>query len=370
MTKFREHVDLISKINGQQIKRHSTLMIAILTAILVGNIGIMVGWYLSPDIQPQYIEVLFYIARALIMLVTAAIIVLIIAFKKDKKISDFAYALIAHLYAAFLLAWATTVFCLDLSLGFSLMSYLIVIIFISGIFIIDPVFLAGLEALSFIPILIAIFNDRELFFSDEYFWENMVQFTAILVLTVMICFKNNHIVKNEYKITKRLEELSYIDGLTGLLNERSYIDITEDIDKRIDAGEDVKFAVILMDVNNLKATNDKYGHRYGCSLVVRCGQTLPTIFKSSKLFHVGGDEFVAIVMDEDLDNFENRMKEFDEAMLYSKVKYEDKELIFSVARGYHIKEDGQHYNEVMQIADGLMYENKKYLKEKYNMKGR
>lgn len=31
---------------------------------------------------------------------------------------------------------------------------------------------------------------------------------------------------------------------------------------------------------------------------------------------------------------------------------------------------GQHYKDVLQIADKEMYENKKYLKEKYNMKGR
>ena len=62
--------------------------------------------------------------------------------------------------------------------------------------------------------------------------------------------------------------------------------------------------------------------------------------------------------------------EFDEAMLYSLVEYEGKELIFSVARGYHIKEEGQHYKDVLQIADKAMYENKKFLKEKYNMKSR
>ena len=56
------------------------------------------------------------------------------------------------------------------------------------------------------------------------------------------------------------------------------------------------------------------------------GHTLPTLFKASKLFHVGGDEFVAIVKE----NLEKTMEKFDQAM----------------------------------------YENKKYLKEKYNMKGR
>ena len=33
-------------------------------------------------------------------------------------------------------------------------------------------------------------------------------------------------------------------------------------------------------------------------------------------------------------------------------------------------EKGIYYKDVLQIADKAMYENKKYLKEKYNMKGR
>ena len=132
----------------------------------------------------------------------------------------------------------------------------------------------------------------------------------------------------------------------------------------------MQFAVILMDVNNLKATNDAYGHRFGCSLIVRCGHTLPTLLKTSKLFHVGGDEFIAIVKDKDLENFEETMTKFDEAMLYSLVEYEGVQLIFSVARGYSIYQEGQHFKDVLQIADNAMYENKKYLKEKYHMKSR
>ena len=57
-------------------------------------------------------------------------------------------------------------------------------------------------------------------------------------------------------------------------------------------------------------------------------------------------------------------------MLYSIVNYDGVDLIFSVARGYSIRKEGEHYKDVLQIADSEMYVNKKYLKEKYNMKDR
>ena len=366
---LKERIDLLLKIIGQQIRRHTILLIVVLSFILVGNIAVILGWKFSPDKVSNELEVAFYITHAFIMALNAAAIIFL-SFVKVGKFSDFVLALMTHIFATLLTAWATIIFCFDLTLGFPQITYLIIATFIAGIFIVEPFYYIALQLLSFIPISVAIANNKEMFFGGQYFGENMTLFTVFIILAVLISFRNYQVVRAEYQVQKRLNDLSYIDELTGLLNERSYIDFTDDLDQRIQNGEDVKFAVILMDVNNLKATNDEYGHRYGCSLIVRCGKTLPTLFKSSKTFHIGGDEFVAIVMGEDLEKFEETMKRFDEAMLYSIVEHEGKKLIFSIARGYHIREDGQTYKEVLQIADNAMYENKKYLKEKYKMKGR
>ena len=365
----KKETKLLFSIIGQHLKRHSILLIIVLSIILLANVVITLGWNLSPDYAPTEDEIAFYVVESVMILITVVTIVSLI-FVRLGKIKDTTLAIFSHVYAAFLIAWATIIFYLDISVGFTTLLYLIIATFVAGVFVIDPFYFAALELVSLIPIAITIAKDRRIFFGNIFFEENITLFAIFIVLIIAVCFRNHRVIYSEYKIEKRLEELSYRDELTGLLNERSYIDIVENIDNRIDEGKEVKFAVILMDVNNLKATNDAFGHRYGCSLVVRCGHTLPTLFKSSKLFHIGGDEFVAIVMGEDLENFEKTMKRFDEAMLYSIVKYEDKELVFSVARGFHIKEEGQHYKDVLQIADNKMYENKKYLKEKYNMKGR
>lgn len=355
---------------GSYLQRYNLLMIIILSVVLVINIAFTIGWYYAPDDVPQYIEVAFYISQSLLFLFSVASIVVLIL-NKIGKLNSRLLGLAHHIYAAFLIIWGTVAFCLDLSLGFSPLLFLLICTFVAGVFVIDPFFFSGLEALSLIPIIITIVSNHDIFFKeDQYFFENLVMFISFLLLIAIISFRNYRIVHGEYLIQKRLNELSYKDELTGLLNERSYITAVESIDNRIDKGEDVKFAVILMDVNNLKVTNDTYGHRYGCSLIVRCGHTLPTLFETSKLFHIGGDEFIVIVFGKDYDNFEETMKRFDEAMLYSLVQFEGKELIFSVARGYHIREKGQHYRDVLQIADKEMYANKKYLKEKYNMKSR
>ena len=365
----KQETRLLFRIIGLHLKSHNTLLIVLLSLIALANIAIILGWRFSPDEVSQSQEVLFYTTQGILFLAILTTIVFLLLARYN-KLNEVFLAIANHVFAVFLITWGTISFCFDLRLGFSPLVYLLIATFIAGIFVIDPFFFAILELLSFIPIGITIFTNHDIFFGGTYFGENVALFIIFMMLITLVCFRNHRVIYYDYQIKKRLHDLSYNDELTGLLNERSYIDVVEDIDKRIDSGEDVHFAVVLMDVNNLKATNDKYGHRYGCSLVVRCGQTLPTIFETSKLFHIGGDEFVAIVLDKDLESFEETMKRFDEAMLYSLVQYEGQELIFSVARGYHIRQEGEHYKDVLQIADNEMYINKKYLKDKYNMKGR
>ena len=363
------HLKSLFNLIGQHIKRHYILIIVLLGLTLSLNITATILWFFLPEEMPRLTEALFYSVQTIMFLASGGGIFFVLA-AKNEKISNRGVAIANHVYITFFVIWATFVFCLDLGLGFTPLTYLLSMTFIAAIFVLNPFYFTLLEILSLIPVSIVISKNHNIFFGGDYFAENLVIFIAFLVLIAAISFRNYRVILGSFKVQRKLHELSYKDELTGLLNERSYIEAVDELNSRLASGEDVKFAVMLMDVNNLKATNDAYGHRYGCSLIVRCGHTLPTIFKSSKMFHIGGDEFLVIVEGKDLDNFNELMEKFDKTMLYSIVEYEGKELIFSVARGYKIRDKESKYQEVLQVADKLMYENKKYLKENYNMKGR
>lgn len=355
---------------GGYSERYRIPIIIFYSVILAMNIGFTIGWYFSPDDVSRFTEAAFYSSQS-VLFVATLLAILSFVLNIYGKLHSRTLGLIQHIFAFVLMVWGVLAFCFDLSLGFSPLLFILVCTFVAGVIVIDPIYFSALELLSLIPLFITIARNPNIFFKeDQYLIENIILFIALMLLDIVIVFRNYQIIRGEHRIERKLHVLSYNDELTGLLNERSYVNEVEIIDKKINAGQDIKFAVILMDVNNLKATNDAYGHRYGCSLIVRCGHTLPEIFHTSKLFHVGGDEFVAIVYDKDLEEFEETMKRFDEKMLYSIVQFDGQDLIFSVARGYHIRQEGQHYKDVLQIADKAMYENKKYLKEKYNMKSR
>ena len=243
-------------------------------------------------------------------------------------------AILFHVYAFVLMLWGTSLCILDLKIGLSPTFYLIIATAVSSLFILEPFFFTAVSGSAFVSIIICHAVKHYNFFSGEYAVENILYFVIFALLFVLNATRHFTMTIKEYKALDKVEHMTYYDELTGLLNERSYISKTEEINNHIVKNKIQPFAVILMDVNNLKATNDAYGHRYGCHLVVRTGHTLPTIFKTSSLYHIGGDEFLAIVEGEDYEHFEERLEEFDKVCRYSLIQYEGQELIFSVARGY------------------------------------
>ncbi len=87
------------------------------------------------------------------------------------------------------------------------------------------------------------------------------------------------------------QTLAYTDQMTGL-NNRTCFNI--DFARLSENPNDV--AVIDFDLNNLKFTNDTYGHSVGDAYIKSCATIIYEIFNGiGKCYRVGGDEFVALI---------------------------------------------------------------------------
>ena len=196
-----------------------------------------------------------------------------------------------------------------------------------------------------------------------------ILYTAFFSVGLVLEFILEYTQKELSKYKEKYKKLSYYDDLTGLLNERSYFEEIEKLNELTENKED-DYIIMVMDLNALKVTNDKYGHHFGCHLVVLTGHILQTIFTESLVFHVGGDEYQAIVLGKDLDRFDDILKEFEEKLLYRKVEFQGKELTLSLAYGYARSNHSSPFHELFEEADKMLYSNKKEIKEKYNIPNR
>lgn len=100
-----------------------------------------------------------------------------------------------------------------------------------------------------------------------------------------------------------LEDISYLDGLTGISNRRKfdeYLHSTWNMAIRVT----MPVSMILLDIDLFKQYNDNYGHQEGDTCLIQIAQTLSGIIvrKTDLLARYGGEEFVCILPNTDIDS--------------------------------------------------------------------
>ena len=91
------------------------------------------------------------------------------------------------------------------------------------------------------------------------------------------------------------EQRARIDELTGLFNRRHFEErLKEEVPRHSRRGD--AFSVFLLDLDNFKAYNDRYGHPAGDILLNKAGKIISTSVRDAdQAFRYGGDEFVVVL---------------------------------------------------------------------------
>lgn len=157
--------------------------------------------------------------------------------------------------------------------------------------------------------------------------------------------------------------LAYRDSLTGIKNSTAYAEATAELNKEISLGNP-SFGVIVADLNNLKQTNDTFGHDMGNELIIHASKIMIDTFKTSSVYRIGGDEFVIILKGKDLDRHRSLIKKLDEAFSEDYLAVSDETIPVSVARGYSAFNPATDhvYADVFAKADQAMYLHKESMK--------
>jgi diguanylate cyclase (GGDEF)-like protein len=181
------------------------------------------------------------------------------------------------------------------------------------------------------------------------------------IMLLSTAFENMAMHLKEHEKLQHL--LAYRDSLTGLRNTNSYWAWITDFDKEIETGE-IDFGVLVFDINYLKETNDRYGHDVGNRLIVSAARIIANIFRRSPAFRIGGDEFLVILQNRDLEEYKELLKKFDEECRNELVTTERETIPVSVAKGFARYDSGKDANfiDVFNRADDAMYENKREIK--------
>lgn len=160
-----------------------------------------------------------------------------------------------------------------------------------------------------------------------------------------------------------INALAYRDSLTGIKNSTAYTEAIEELNKEINLGNP-SFGVIVADINNLKKTNDTYGHDIGNELIVHSARILTDTFKTSSVYRIGGDEFVVVLKGKDLERYHALIEKMDTAFSADYIAVNDETVPVSIARGVSVFDPliDRVYTDVFAKADHAMYMNKQDMK--------
>jgi diguanylate cyclase (GGDEF)-like protein len=174
---------------------------------------------------------------------------------------------------------------------------------------------------------------------------------------------------------KRQEEearfLAYHDTLTGLPNRRL-------LDDRLRQAvflaqrRDARVAVMVIDLDNFKQVNDALGHRAGDAVLREAAHRLAgCVRKADTLARHGGDEFVVVIPDQQLDADCQVVAEKILRSLEAPFQVDGREFKIGASIGISLfPADGGDGETVLRNADAAMYRAKQLGRNTYRFYGR
>lgn len=151
-----------------------------------------------------------------------------------------------------------------------------------------------------------------------------------------------------------LEYLGQHDVLTGLRNRAFFSDELNRLERR----GPWPISVIVIDVNNLKLTNDENGHAGGDAQLRRLGEVLrKAVERPATASRIGGDEFALLLPATDARGAEHLIDQLHELIAVNNQFHGGIPLSVSIGRA--TSQDGERLEQLVHRADQEMYNAKR-----------
>jgi len=152
------------------------------------------------------------------------------------------------------------------------------------------------------------------------------------------------------------------DELTGIANRRKF---EYEFSRIYEFAQRTKItgALILLDLNNFKSINDRFGHSAGDRVLRQVGLALSPVVRNYEMVaRVGGDEFAILISHSGEEAIERLIKQVPLALNAIKINPDDNSDLaetLEISMGYCVFPLKNASNkEVYEMADKIMYKNK------------
>jgi diguanylate cyclase (GGDEF)-like protein len=160
---------------------------------------------------------------------------------------------------------------------------------------------------------------------------------------------------------KLLEELhirATTCPLTGIFNRKVVFDHGEECFSQIKEGKSPGFSLLSIDIDFFKKVNDTYGHPGGDVVIIALAKLLEEKGGSNIVGRVGGEEFMAIIMDDVDQSIEDFCSSLRNDINNLKIPFQDISININISGGVAHSLNSSNFEEMVNLADERLYKSK------------
>ncbi len=179
------------------------------------------------------------------------------------------------------------------------------------------------------------------------------------IYTQLYLSKKELEIQTQQKQNVELQEMAYIDPLTGTTNRRKFDELSqEEFERSKRYNNELSF--LMLDIDHFKQINDTYGHDIGdevlkhfSSICLKMARSLDTVAR------VGGEEFVVMLRETDSNGALIFAERFRQQIFKSEIRLDGNIIKYTLSAGIAARRaDDENVKSILQRADKALYEAK------------
>jgi len=157
------------------------------------------------------------------------------------------------------------------------------------------------------------------------------------------------------KANKKLYKIAHTDFLTKTMNRRSFFTHAQNHFNFAKKNDEI-LSVIMIDIDNFKKFNDKYGHSVGDKVLILFANKIRNLITEKTIFgRLGGEEFALIVKNTNLEDTIIKAEKLKKSIEEIKLVIDQERVKITASFGVSDNSNCNNIDEMLQQADTQLY---------------